>query len=142
MWKRLGELQQAKDAKDAQRAAREQKQQARQAKEKQREIKDSLGGHVVSMHVDRIDDLYKLINSDELTASATPDDDAPCPLDASVQKSLLNLGCTQQHIHDATVGLGTGAASLCLPLLPCSASQHTRLRCMRSLEPRAFRSGR
>lgn len=115
MWQRLGELQQARDAKDAQRAAREQKQQARQAKEKQREMKDSLGGHVVSMHVDRIDELYKLINSDELTSAAVREH-APSPLDAGVQKSLLNLGCTQQHIHDVTVGLGTGASAAS----PCS----------------------
>lgn len=108
MWKRLGELQQAKDTKDAQRAVREQKQQARQVKEKQREMKDSLAGNVVSMHVDRIDELYKLISSDELTSGGMPDD-APVPLAAEVEKSLVGLGCSHQHIHDVTVGLCTGA---------------------------------
>ena len=109
MWDRLGELQKAQEEKEEARAVRKQKQQEKESKQKKRELKDSLSGHAVSMHTDRIEELLRIINSDKLTSEAMPSE-ATVALAADVHKSLTNLGCSAQHIHDVTLGLRKGAA--------------------------------
>lgn len=107
MWMRLGELRQRKEAQAASRAAREEKQQAQKARQNKLEMKHRQNNNVVSISTDRIEELYRIVCSDKISAMA-PDGDGCVSLEASTIKQLKQLGCTDEHVQAVTLGLQRG----------------------------------
>lgn len=109
MWARLGELRQQKEAKAASRAAREEKQQAQKARQQKMEMKHRKNNNAVSISSDRIQELYRIVCSDKMSALA-PDDYGCVPLEASTIKQLKQIGCTDSHVKAVTLGLQGGGS--------------------------------
>ena len=107
MWARLGELRQKKEERSASRAAREEKQQAQKARQKKMEMKHLQNKNIVSISSDRIEELYRIVCSDRM--SAIQQDAAACvPLDPRTVKQMKEIGCTDDHVHTAMLGLQLG----------------------------------
>lgn len=107
MWARLGELKQDREARTASRIAREEKQQAHKARQKKMEMKHLQNKNIVSISSDRIEELYRIVCSDRLSA-VERDADACVPLDPSTVKQMKEVGCTDDHVHTAMLGLQHG----------------------------------
>lgn len=107
MWSRLGELRQRKEAQAASRAAREEKHQAQKARQNKMEMKHRQNNNVVSISTDHIEELYRIVCSDKMSALA-PDGDSCVSLEASTINQLKQLGCTDEHVQAVTLGLQRG----------------------------------
>eukprot|EP00892_Ulva_mutabilis_P005050 jgi/Ulvmu1/2917/UM148_0001.1 len=107
MWARLGELREEKQARAASRAAREEEQQAKKARQKVMEMKHLQNKNIVSIGSDRIEEMYRVVCSDKMSASMA--DPGGCvPLDPQTVKHMKEIGCTDDHVHSVTLGLQRG----------------------------------